>query len=260
MSDHDDKVRGAYGELPRDEPPEALDRAIMSSARHALERPRVRRQWAVPVSVAAVLVLALGITLRMQREEPGIETSLPSREQPRSQVEPPKVEKEDLRVAPSAPAQAPEPQARPQRQAKPVQSAAPLEKKKALPLERDEALTRKDAASANVASEPEAKIQAAPAAAPPAAPAPAAAAAQSAPAAMAPAAAPALRAKRVAQGFAADVAKQADADPLRKELERIVQLRREGRDAEADKALEKFRKENPDYRIPDALWEQVKPR
>jgi hypothetical protein len=45
-----------------------------------------------------------------------------------------------------------------------------------------------------------------------------------------------------------------------KELERIAQLRREGRHAEADQALEKFRRENPQYKIPDALWEQVKPR
>ena len=49
-------------------------------------------------------------------------------------------------------------------------------------------------------------------------------------------------------------------DPRERELERIATLRREGKHAEADEALAKFRRENPDYRIPDATWEQVKPR
>jgi hypothetical protein len=49
-------------------------------------------------------------------------------------------------------------------------------------------------------------------------------------------------------------------DPRERELDRIATLRREGKHAEADEALAKFRRENPDYRIPDATWEQVKPR
>jgi hypothetical protein len=52
---------------------------------------------------------------------------------------------------------------------------------------------------------------------------------------------------------------RAAADPER-ELERIAQLRAQGRDAEADRALEQFRKRYPDYRIADAMWERVKPR
>jgi hypothetical protein len=54
--------------------------------------------------------------------------------------------------------------------------------------------------------------------------------------------------------------KEVSPDPLVRELERIATLRREGRHAEADKALEEFRRANPAYRIPDPLWEQVKPR
>jgi hypothetical protein len=50
-----------------------------------------------------------------------------------------------------------------------------------------------------------------------------------------------------------------EADPVR-ELERIAQLRAEGRHAEADRALEEFRRSRPDYRIPEAVWERVKPR
>src|SRR5437868_1883502 len=44
------------------------------------------------------------------------------------------------------------------------------------------------------------------------------------------------------------------------ELERIAALRAQGRDAEADKALDEFRRTHPGYRIPDAMWERVKPR
>ena len=45
-----------------------------------------------------------------------------------------------------------------------------------------------------------------------------------------------------------------------RELERIAALRAQGRDAEADKALEEFRRAHPGYRIADAMWERVKPR
>ena len=47
---------------------------------------------------------------------------------------------------------------------------------------------------------------------------------------------------------------------LQRELERIARLREEGRNAEADKALEEFRRANPGYRIPDAMWERVRAR
>jgi hypothetical protein len=74
-------------------------------------------------------------------------------------------------------------------------------------------------------------------------------------------AAPAQRAKREAEAATASgLAKEKLVDARAKELERIAQLRRDGRDAEADEALAKFRRENPDYRIPDEVWLRVKPR
>jgi hypothetical protein len=69
----------------------------------------------------------------------------------------------------------------------------------------------------------------------------------------------AQRAKRE-ERLAGGRAKEGDPDPRVKELERIAQLRRDGRHPEADEALQKFRRENPDYRIPEALWERVRPR
>ena len=72
------------------------------------------------------------------------------------------------------------------------------------------------------------------------------------------------RSKREAESDAAsmrDLKKSiaAESDPPR-ELERIAQLRADGKNTEADQALEAFRKRYPDYRIPDAMWQRVKPR
>jgi len=55
-------------------------------------------------------------------------------------------------------------------------------------------------------------------------------------------------------------AAKAALDVPERELERIAQLRREGRHEEADKALAEFRKRHPDYRIPDAMRERVERR
>ena len=49
-------------------------------------------------------------------------------------------------------------------------------------------------------------------------------------------------------------------DTPEKKLERIEELRKAGRDREADEAIARFRREHPDYRIPDAIWERIKPR
>lgn len=66
MTEHerDERVSGAYRALGREEPPPALDAAIVAAAR------RPRRRWAVPVSIAAVVMLAVGVTLRVQLEAP----------------------------------------------------------------------------------------------------------------------------------------------------------------------------------------------
>jgi hypothetical protein len=45
-----------------------------------------------------------------------------------------------------------------------------------------------------------------------------------------------------------------------RELERIAQLRRDGKHDEADKALAEFRKRHPDYTIPEAMLERVERR
>src|SRR5688572_7659910 len=76
MVESDDRLARSYRALPREEPPAALDAAILAAARASV-RPRARNRWTGPVSIAAVLVLGLGVALRMQVEQPGIETSVP---------------------------------------------------------------------------------------------------------------------------------------------------------------------------------------
>src|SRR6476646_10746116 len=74
MNEAGDKLHKAYGALPRVEPGAAIDAAILAASRRALANPSASRRWAAPVSIAAVLVLAFGVTLRMQQEKPGVES------------------------------------------------------------------------------------------------------------------------------------------------------------------------------------------
>jgi hypothetical protein len=67
------------------------------------------------------------------------------------------------------------------------------------------------------------------------------------------------RAKAAAEAMQR-AAPAAEPDAALRELERIAALRAAGRDAEADRALEDFRRNHSGYRIPEAMWERVKPR
>jgi hypothetical protein len=282
VSESDGKVSAAYRSLARDEPPASLDAAILSASRNALAKPSMSRRWAAPVSIAAVLVLTFGVTLRMQQEKPGIES--PEMDATRSA---------QGRVVPAAPPPEGFADKAAQQPAPPMkQKIAPHEEaraKKVVPsakpdtVEADRALRdevraqseRKDlkerAATPDLAKEsnvaaPQAKLQSAPPAAvrafapePPASPA-AEAGAIAAPATSSPAPA---RLKREALSAQAPAAAAADAqaiDEPTRELEAIARLRIEGRNEEADKALAEFRRKRPDYRIPDAMWERVKAR
>jgi hypothetical protein len=315
MTDHDDKVSRSYQALGKEEPPASLDQAILASARRAVAPKPVSQRWAVPVSLAAVLVLAVGVTLNMQHEKPGIETSAPMNEYslppaasdttpavpapatpaPQTITSPvvtappsaqkqkleasrsrrdvgeapaPRAEKKDeFRAAETAPSPPPQPQ--PKAFTDSVAPVPPPPSAPAEPMMRAPPPAANTVAPATVAPAPT-QMPASPAASAPSvsAPAPALAKRQSAPAAPAAAGRPApldfqasqAREKRETLGASADAAKEVEVDAHVRELERIARLRKDGRHAEADAALEKFRRENPAYKIPDALWEQVKAR
>ena len=308
MIDGDDKLSKRYREIGSEEPDGRLDASILAASRRAVAPRRGSQRWAIPVSLAAVLVLAVGVTLRMQQEMPGIETSTPTREAPEPPASPP------LQTAP--PMAIPE-SAKPQLQSRSkdkleesrqdeARQATTTKEKKALETQHapapqsSPALEQKQAEPERPVEPPLAKVQPKPFAdaVSPAPPAPASNLAPSSPAAASSAPAPssrpapetlrleaqsgaspttparpqadaaapppaqapmaAARAKHDSRDLSADTAKkEANKDPLERELERIAVLRREGRHVEADVALDKFRRENPAYKIPDALWEQV---
>lgn len=241
--ERDAKVAAAYRALGTEEPPRTLDEAILAAARQPSARPeRSRtRRWALPLSLAAVVVLSVTVTLRIQQELPVIEAPTPvAREAATEKASP---------AAPEKPLAQAEPRSRPASRKDPVpfQPAAPD--------------------NAAVAAAP-------PVPAPAAAPAPIAAmrAAESSVAgadarvseermARDTEAAGALAKRSAPTVASAPVAalKAAPETPER-ELERIAGLRREAKHAEADKALAEFRKRYPDYRIAEPMLERVERR
>ena len=86
------RVSQSYRELGAEDPPRALDEAILAAAR------RGRQRWYAPLATAAVLVLAVAVTLDMQRERPGVEspvTQVPPRaDQPAKKISPANAEAE----------------------------------------------------------------------------------------------------------------------------------------------------------------------
>jgi len=82
MAEHDEsqdpRVSAGYRALGKENPPQALDEAILAASRRAVgSGPRRAgfslRRWALPVSVAAVVVLTVSLVVRMQLERPELE-------------------------------------------------------------------------------------------------------------------------------------------------------------------------------------------
>ncbi len=260
----DPKLQSAYRALGAEEPPRALDEAILGAARHSASAQPWTKRWAVPLSLAAVVVLSVVVTLRIQHEQPGIES-------PATAHKPSAPAAKD-----AAPAAAQDTQLA-RKKEEPVMAAA----------ERDatapKAMTRKEAEAFPSSARDQAVAENRVAAAAPAAPAAAAvpvprteapalakradalsevgSAAGSVAAPPAPAAAgPAMRAmQRERVAAEATTAEKAALAP-EKELERIAELRKQGLHDEADKALAEFRKRYPEFRITPAMLERVERR
>lgn len=273
--ERDPKLQSAYRALGAEEPPRALDDAVLAASRRAaqvhpapLVAPTGRRSWAVPLAAAAVLSLAVGVTVHMQMEQPGIDgmPRVAERERPEAVAKSDRSAGKAPAAAPSAPAagaasgpamakkEAPPASAPPaaarEAPAQPAQdtvaasvagektaesaAAGPGAILEAEQLERAKSAQRDAerslAQSRGAASEMRARI-------PQAAPAPA-----------------------MAMAKRADAPAQDVADTPERELERIAELRKQGRHDDADKALAEFRKRHPEFKIPPAMLERVERR
>src|SRR5512145_1860072 len=76
----EEKISRRYRELPREEPPRHLDDAILAAARRAVNTrpaplvvPSGRQRWYFPLAAAAIIVLAVAVTVHMEQEQPAEE-------------------------------------------------------------------------------------------------------------------------------------------------------------------------------------------
>ena len=280
MTTDDDKVSKRYRELPREEPPRHVDDAILAASRRAVHTrpaplvvPSGRQRWYFPLAAAAIIVLAVAVTVHMEREQPEEEvlssntvsapaaakeaapsTSMPEaapasperrfemRDQARAQSSRPAADKseQDQRGGSGERRERSEPPPRLDLQAPPP----PPELQKSLaeapnpPATARDEIARQSAAGA-LASRVE-----------PARP-------QPAPAPQARAAAPRVQAATAEKAESAP--KLAASSNLSPEqwLQGIADLRWQGYQDEADRQLAEFRKRYPDYRIPEPMLRRV---
>jgi hypothetical protein len=209
--------------------------------------PAGRRRWYVPLAAAAVITLAVAVTVQMERQKPDDEVvvaTAPPPQVPAEERAAARLEKEQAFSGPAAeqPKPAQKQKADAMRDlAKSTEQAAGAAgaRERQAPAE---AQARSDAARDSVASVP---------ASPPVV-------AQAAPA---PAPEPARR-EMEAQRPQASVMARGKLESKVMEtpeaaLERIAELRKQGKHEEADKALAEFRKQYPDYRISDETRAKV---
>src|SRR5687767_4947823 len=240
------KASERYRELPREEPPRALDDAILAASRRAVKG---RNRWYIPHAAAAIIVLVVAVTVHVERERPSEE--IVASVEPAKQVLPtePPVEK-----APPVPESARKAERAPERQYQYVPEPKP-----APPPPQ---LGSRDVQEQRAADALEAPRAPAPAAAPPPlqqqerrentealAKRADEAKAQSRPG-------EAVRERReVMAGAAAPASRFARATP-EQWLLGIDDLKRQGKHDEAARELAEFRKRYPSHRIPEAITEK----
>ena len=227
MSD-ERKISERYRSLPREEPPRHLDEAILAAARRAantrpapLVVPSGRQRWYFPLAAAAIIVLAVAVTMHVEREQPDPEAAV---------------------VAPAT-----EPAAEPPRVFAPDPKPTPSQERK-----RD-AIAESRAPGARRENAPLTDLQKAQTPPPPPAAAPAPpqdAIGRAGESARADVAARAAQARREAP----------PPDTPEQVLQGIAELRRQGKHDEADKALAEFRKRYPDYQISEEMRAKVERR
>lgn len=221
----DKKLYELWRDAGHEEPAPELDARILAAARAPVgETKRSRRpSWVArfaPLSLAAVAVLGVALSMRVAKEEPGLRQALPPPAEPLA--------------APRAPAVA----------APAAESAAQASREVAAEAERRvDRVLRDDAVKAKrlqegtgVASDPALAVDRSPRR-------------QEAPRSSQPSSAPAAAALRADEGVA-EKAEPADAAGWLAEIERLLAA---GESEQARQALRRFRLVHPDHPLPDAL-------
>ena len=275
----DDDISRRYRELPREEPPRRLDDTIRAAARRAVRTrpaplvvPTGRQRWYFPLAAAAIIVLAVAVTIHVEREQPVEEiVSAPAAPAEESKAEKPQAspQPERRRKTESADSRelrdtAPPPELQKAPEPAPVPPSPPATAQDAIALERNAAgalsgrAEPSQSAPAPQAAPPPPPVAAAagrPAPVPEAKPMPQAPRAGAA----SPRASAELRRPDEGARTAASVSAYALQSP-EQWLQGIADLRRQGRNDEADKSLAEFRKRYPDYKITDAMLREVERR
>lgn len=220
--ERDPKLSQRYRDLGAEEPPRALDQTILSAARRALEKPHA--PLVTPAgrhrwyfSLGAAAVIVLAVAVTYHMQQ-----EVPD---PDSVAIPPAPDAQKA----TAPERAREPAAPQPPVFVPDPKPQGRERPRELPREAPQVEQRPAPPESRVEQQeriPAPQEPIAPAAAPPAA----------------------------MRGLMSDSMRY---EPPERWLERIVQLRTEGRHDEADKLLVEFRRRYPDYRISDAMLEKV---
>ena len=247
------EVSERYRAGAEDEPSARLDAVVLAAARRELEQPRQRRNWQMPASIAAMLVIGVSLVLLVRDNEP----PLPSLDRPAA---------DEAKLARPAPPQLamktqPEAQAdyrlggRPSRE----RSARPDR----APIVQDEMAATQENATSGESAQP-APPSAAPAAAGMAKPAEQERSGIEESAGVS----PSKKSKALAD---AATESRVSARALRKEdvaagpaqpqdwLRKIEDLLRDGKDAEAKEQLLGFRKQFPDYPLSQRLLALLPP-
>src|SRR5437879_2975287 len=201
--ERDPKVSRRYRELGAEEPPTGLDAGILAASRRAVKTrlaplvpPTGRRRWYFPVAAAAIITLAVAVTVHVERQQldPGF-SGLRS--------EPPEAKKDG----------APQAELRKAKPAKPPATSAPALAPRAADTARNMEQPEPQARSG-----PDAQVRG-------------------------------LAMRRAERGAVEEAPERI--------LERIAELRRQGKQDEADKALAEFRRRYPDYRIAEEMLKKV---